>query len=87
MNDKTLVERQMVAGDIHAGTYADLNRQIEAQATRIETLEAALREMSPSIEWLEQHEYNPFEPDNQGPAFAEVMKLSAIHAKALESQP
>ena len=44
MDDKTLVERQMVAGDIHAGTYADLNRQIAALQSRIEALEAALRD-------------------------------------------
>lgn len=42
MDDKTLVERQMVAGDIHAGTYADLNRQIAALQSRNEALEAEL---------------------------------------------
>lgn len=46
MDDKTLVERQMVAGDIHAGTYADLNRQIAALQSRNEALEAALREVA-----------------------------------------
>jgi N-acetyl-anhydromuramyl-L-alanine amidase AmpD len=49
MNDKTLVERQMVAGDIHAGTYADLNRQIETLQSRIEALEAALRGMVQAV--------------------------------------
>lgn len=79
MDDKTLVERKMVAGDIHAGTYADLNRQIEALQSRIEALEAALQDIKNAVR---------IGPVTDIVAWQRLgIACQAIATKALESQP
>lgn len=72
MDDKALVQRQMVAGDIHAGTYADLNRQIEALQSRNEALEAALQPFVSKCDYIEELELSDDD-------YVECCPFQAVH--------